>query len=680
MAETNHEEKENSISLREEASNQENDNVPKMILTIDVGNGKIEQLKIFDLSRPEKDIYDFCLQNKLDFFTMEEISKQIHEVIDTKNKEIEGQNQSPIKEQPLTQEEPQLPQNDPGLDDQVNYNISETENLIITKQSRPMTVQATKKALTTYTNQSHNSSGLFPYQLSHSSVSERIRMKKSNSKKSARSKVSSSTYKICHNTKPNESGPFPLKAHNPISEPTLTIPSSNIIDPVTLIENEIVKEEDNFLLAPYAKKKKENDNVLATKKIKPKNYGPEIYERNLKAREDEQRRLETLRDTLNQSDEEIYTFHPKINDIPQRVLNKRSKEKKEYNNLDRILHYKDYYQEKLKKIKEKQQYGTLLLESENCTFKPTICKKSHIIEEKKHNSSKDQIPSNRFEKLYKDTIIHKDNLKHLKTEINDKYTYKPAVNDTSRIKQSFHERLENYKTRSKAKYKKIERDVIEERKREYLFQPSLHRPKQYETRKGKNKEITCDVFTNLYLYSKRYKENKKKLETDIYKKKEHNKASRSSAQIIGDKRTKVFKQLFTLLDGDGDNLITSISVNINRIPENIRKILEPIFKELKEENETLNEIEFVSVCEQLYQMLPYDKKREFIIYGKTLKDSNTSQYINGNATMGFKPSETKKKKMMKETSRELLKDISNISKISGELQVEGQMNTLPSKI
>lgn len=677
MAETNHE-KENSISLREEGSNQENGNVPKMILTIDVGNGKIEQLKIFDISRPEKDVYDFCLQNKLDYYTMEEIAKQIHEVIDNKNKEIEVQNQ----EQQLIKEELQHPQNDQGLDDQVNYTISETENQIITKQSRPMTVQGTKKALTTYTNQSHNSSGLFPYQLSHSSVSERIKMKKSNSKQSARSKVSSSTYKVYHNTKNNESGPFPLKAQNPISEPRLTIPSGtsgNIIDPTMLIENEIVKEENNFLLAPYTKKKKENYK-RENKKIKPKNYGPEIYERNLKAREDEQRRLETLRDTLNQSDEEIYTFHPKINNISQKVLNNRMKNKKEYNNLDHILHYKDYYQEKLKKIKEKQQYGTLLLESENCTFKPTICKKSHIIEEKKQNSSKDQISSNRFEKLYNDTIVQKDNLNHLKTEINEQYTYKPTLNDTSRIKESFQERLENYKSRSNAKYKKIEKEITEERKREYLFKPSLHKHKQYEKRKGKNKEISNDVFTNLYLYNKRYKENKKKLETDIYKETEQNKAIKSSTQMIDDKRKKIFKHLFNLLDGDGDNLITSISININRIPENIRKILDPIFKELKEENETLNEIEFISVCEQLYPMLPYDKKRELIIYGDNMKNHNTSQYIIGYDTNGFKPNDIIQKKMMKETSRESLKDISNITNITGELQIDGRINTLQSKI
>jgi len=44
-------------------------------------------------------------------------------------------------------------------------------------------------------------------------------------------------------------------------------------------------------------------------------------------------------------------------------------------------------------------------------------------------------------------------------------------------------------------------------------------------------------------------------------------------------------------------------MNVNKLPKNIYKILEPIFNELKEENETLNEVEFIFVCEQLYLSL-----------------------------------------------------------------------------
>jgi hypothetical protein len=60
--------------------NQEESDQHQMILTIDFGN-KIEQLKIYDITNPHKDIYDFCLLHKLNYYNMEEVTKQTMEVI-----------------------------------------------------------------------------------------------------------------------------------------------------------------------------------------------------------------------------------------------------------------------------------------------------------------------------------------------------------------------------------------------------------------------------------------------------------------------------------------------------------------------------------------------------------------------------------------------------------------------
>ena len=60
----------------------ENNNEKKcQILNIDIGNGKIEQLKIYNYHNPKKDVYDFCMKNNLDYNTMEEINKQLNESI-----------------------------------------------------------------------------------------------------------------------------------------------------------------------------------------------------------------------------------------------------------------------------------------------------------------------------------------------------------------------------------------------------------------------------------------------------------------------------------------------------------------------------------------------------------------------------------------------------------------------
>ncbi len=53
------------------------------------------------------------------------------------------------------------------------------------------------------------------------------------------------------------------------------------------------------------------------------------------------------------------------------------------------------------------------------------------------------------------------------------------------------------------------------------------------------------------------------------------------------KNQNTFKTLFTILDSDEDENISNATINTKWFDENFYKILEPIFKELKEENETL---------------------------------------------------------------------------------------------
>ena len=62
------------------------------VLNIDIGNGKIEQLKINNRDNIKKDVYDFCMKNNLDYNTMEEISKQLNELITKKVNEEEMNN------------------------------------------------------------------------------------------------------------------------------------------------------------------------------------------------------------------------------------------------------------------------------------------------------------------------------------------------------------------------------------------------------------------------------------------------------------------------------------------------------------------------------------------------------------------------------------------------------------
>ena len=66
-------------ALNENIDNNLNNSI--MILTIDIGNGVCDKLRIHNLHNYEQETYDFCASNNLDFKTMREINSQIQKVI-----------------------------------------------------------------------------------------------------------------------------------------------------------------------------------------------------------------------------------------------------------------------------------------------------------------------------------------------------------------------------------------------------------------------------------------------------------------------------------------------------------------------------------------------------------------------------------------------------------------------
>ena len=137
-----------------------------------------------------------------------------------------------------------------------------------------------------------------------------------------------------------------------------------------------------------------------------------------------------------------------------------------------------------------------------------------------------------------------------------------------------------------------------------------------------------DHYAKLYLYGKKYEQEKNHLAEKYYQ--EQNRPpqiSDATQEIINKKKEKCFKLIFRALDSDEDNQISSNHMNISKLPKNIYKILEPIFNELKEENETLNEVEFIFVCEQLYLSLSWNEKRELTNFQDIIKRNEKKEKI-----------------------------------------------------
>ena len=629
--------------------NQEESDQHQMILTIDIGN-KIEQLKIYDITNPNKDIYEFCLLHKLNYYNMEEITKQTMQVIaqqeirflqtqnemdnstheddksnhnahmlSTNNIETFEQEQIPQREYEIEQE---LSNISPNIEQQLIEPInSETEHILHCKNNHE---QKNKHKLNN-NKQAHKngiSNRLFAYEIcNHNCKDNNNDFNNCNtikaSKRAAQSKPSYRKNIHMHNNNTINTKQNTIKnnAHINRNNNNKELENNLSLSIHALLQNDIIKKENN----KYIIYKTQPSNTTTIPQVTPKqtkhlhhnlqkpstNMNTDVYERNIKFKENAKKHLESLRNILNQSDNELFTFKPKINPINEEVLSKRQKAQNECNNPERIRNYKQYIDQKLEQHKINMNYGISSDDLANCTFKPEINRKSELIDDAKRKSvnanshmlipneqnndntfamKREQIPAqpnanniNRFEKLYLDTYAKQQHLQQKATEINEQFTYNPEIiSDNSNIKTPFNKRLEQYHSKSKEKIIKIANFVKEEEKGCHPFQPNLYHNKHYRSRRTitsnntehnnstLNQRIkTNDVFSTLYLYNQIYSQKKTNTYHQINKIEKQqantNNTCKSSNELIYQSKLKAFKKIFSLLDSDGDGEINSIN-------------------------------------------------------------------------------------------------------------------------
>ena len=273
------------------------------------------------------------------------------------------------------------------------------------------------------------------------------------------------------------------------------------------------------------------------------------------------------------------------------------------------------------------------------------CKKDPLCDKTQTQSTTKN--STRFEKLYNDRIEIEENFRKLKSQIDQKYTYKPNINKFSsfyKVNESFNERLKSYNNKSKEKLLKIQLEKEMKMEMNETFKPLINTEKNKKLIKDfKNKNISYHSQNNLYdkLYSYRikHKENMKKLNEKIYGLEKNNyiKNNAKTNEIIRQKKLNSFKKIFKLLDTDEDNKISGFNINVENLPITIQNILRPIFKELKSEGESLNEYEFVFICQKFYNILDYEKRRELINFEEIEKNKKKKKLIERINNFSFRP-------------------------------------------
>lgn len=345
------------------------------------------------------------------------------------------------------------------------------------------------------------------------------------------------------------------------------------------------------------------------------NYGERLYHKCQKLQEKKEEKLQKIKDQIEEQEKQNNSFKPKINKMSYKAMSNRFNNKLAYNDEDNIIFYRDYVNSKLEDLRQKYP-----IDSTSYTFTPKICKKSvSMLKMKKQN------PTPRYEQLYEKYKQRQVKIDDLDRKVYDPdIMFKPKINNNYKCDYNnlnFDQRRDLFMSKSVEK-KKILKEQLEssmdERTGQRLFHPEVNDDYDY-ARPDEN----IDIFESLYNSFLKNRQKKINDAEQIYKKEKNcfntSHVNLGSKDIIEEKKNKIFTNIFKILDSDRDDIITKLSVNDKALPKNIQKIFEPIITELKDENETLNQKEFITACQHLFSMLSYNEKREILEFGRENK-------------------------------------------------------------
>ena len=338
----------------------------------------------------------------------------------------------------------------------------------------------------------------------------------------------------------------------------------------------------------------------------------------------------------NEEEENNNMYTPKnIQCLYQNNKNETNKIKKELpENTEKILNYK-----KINKIKHQEKNISNSDKRKNTkNFIQFLSDRNKIIKQEKEEeikSIKKEIDKiDKRLKKNKNNIMNSNNylakntsmrrMDKIKEEYSQKYSFKPVINDNYKTDLSFNERLKIFNNISKIKKEELKNNysnLKDKQSGQDFFKPKLI-SKQFSFTKNKikndinneNNEENMDIFNKNYLYWKKYNLDKENLYMKFYEKKNEPifYSKIISDKLINESNRKAFSNLFNVLDSDQDDLITSVSINLNNIPEKIIKIIQPLLIELKEDNQTLNQDEFIKAMNKLFENISFTDRRELI--------------------------------------------------------------------
>ena len=554
------------MSEEEEQNDQEKKAL--MTLSIELGDKKKQLLNIFLDSKPEQLAYDFCLQNNLDFDSMQNLTEEIKNALanykaDSSNKENKNEINEEIVQKIEKEEKEEVAENiDSNIENNENMNeiehkkeeVSEEYNQEEEKEEEHDEEQNVVKEDEQLKEEKEKKEEKEEKEEKHVEEEVNKEEKEKEKKEEENNNKELIENKEKEEVKENEDAEEELvkeeecdkvleqneeekeKENNEENEEEEDEDIPSYLSPTICYQNkkrqkveEKIKEEDFDTTYKKIDKisefnKEINEKVINhliinvnNQKYLPKdyydnpenkNFGEILYNREKIMKEEAMDKARLKVQKENKKIEENITFTPKINDYNLIVLQKRKQNKMQYNEEKRILNYKDYLKAKEENTKNKHFAD---IEKEN-TFAPKINKNS----EKMAGNRSLKIP--KYEELYKKKLDVKklenkiyDDKNMFKPKINKNYkgikTENKKMNDYSNL--TFEERQKKFKERmeqNKEKLNEIKNANIDQRTGKKYFKPTINKNSKLEIQR-KNKK----VFNELYRDSTKYKIKKEEL-------------------------------------------------------------------------------------------------------------------------------------------------------------------------
>ena len=369
-------------------------------------------------------------------------------------------------------------------------------------------------------------------------------------------------------------------------------------------------------------------------------YGERLYHKGIAYKKLIENKIQKLKISILDKQLTQCTFHPKTLKVRVISIEKIKKNKKKYKERKSNDYNNNYFQKSL-------SYTNINSNTEGNINSSNITKNSNInvINKTNNNLSIPKPNSNMIKKkkvnsynvslkLYNyNKILKQKRKKEIDKFFQTNYPFKPRISksqETVPAKNSFFSRLQNWINNQTIKQIQLQEELLYDSQTGLrLFSPNILHTTYSNSQFFSSKQKCLKLFDESKLRKKKIQIAINEFNDNIYRMANSTFFSPRSRLIIDNLMKKIFQKIFQMISLNG-NFIDNFNINLENIDINILEIFIPLFQEIDNNNDVLNEEDFVESSFILYnKMSIYQKNILIEWYFNLLKTENhkKKQYL-----------------------------------------------------